>query len=458
MDETTTRLAGYVAALEFTQLPAKIVDEARRRVLDTLGCAVAGLNGEPCRVARTLASRAEVAGGARLLGSGRRVLPELAAFANAAAARYLDGNDCYPGGGGHPSDAIPALLAVAEVTGADGCAFLAAVVAAYEVHYALLQALQVRERGIDHVFYTGLASAVGAAKLLGLPASGIARALSLAVVSDLPLEATRRGEISMWKGCAAANAARNGVFAALLAAEGMTAPAAAIDGRNGLRQLLDGAPLGPLGGEDGAPFRLPEADIKVLLTEYHAQGPVLAALSLRADLGGEPIARVTVHSYRFAVVEATGNPEKLRPRTRETADHSMPWLVAAALVEGRFGDDLLTPEHFADERILQMAQLVAIVEDPAFTRAFPDAFPCRVEITTASGRTLSHTLRNPLGHHDAPLSDAALEAKFRDLAGRALPPERVEAALAALRRLDQLDTLDPLLDALIAAPDGAGTH
>src|SRR5262249_17321857 len=158
-----------------------------------------------------------------------------AAFANGVMVRYLDGNDIFNlGGGGHPSDAIPALIAAAEESGANGRALLGAIVLTYEVHYYLRSAVSVREHGMDTPIYTAAASAVGAARLLGLKRDQIAEALSLAIVPNLALAATRYGTLGEWKGCAGGNGARNGMFAALLAARGMTGPEKPIEGKHGL--------------------------------------------------------------------------------------------------------------------------------------------------------------------------------------------------------------------------------
>src|SRR5215469_15259797 len=156
-DATVRRIADYVLGLRFADLPAEAVHACKRRIADTLGCAVAAFDAEPCRIARTLALRADAADGARVLGTARRALPELAAFANAAMARYLDGNDCFPGGGGHPSGVIAPALAAAEVANAGGCDAIAAIVAGYEVHRALHDSLQVMRKGLDHAFYPAVA-------------------------------------------------------------------------------------------------------------------------------------------------------------------------------------------------------------------------------------------------------------------------------------------------------------
>src|SRR5262249_49459051 len=167
-DATVRRIADYASGLSFAALPADAIHACKRRIVDTLGCAVAAFDAEPCRIARALALRSEAADGARVLGTARRALPELAAFANAAMGRYLDGNDCFPGGGGHPSGVIAPVLAAAQLAGVDGAAAIAAIVVGYEVHRALHESLRVMTKGFDHAFYPAVAAAAAAAKVLRL--------------------------------------------------------------------------------------------------------------------------------------------------------------------------------------------------------------------------------------------------------------------------------------------------
>jgi 2-methylcitrate dehydratase len=253
MDATTGRIASYATTLIYADLPADVVHECKRRIVDTVGCALGAFDEPPSRIARAVAERASVSRGARVLGTGQRALPELAAFANGVMARYLDGNDVFPGGGGHPSDVISAVLAAADLADAGGPAVITGIVLGYEIHGALFRAACMRDHGLDHVFYTAVGSAVGAAKVLGLDRDRIAQALALAVTPNIALHATRRGELSMWKGAAAGNAARNGVFAALLAAAGMTGPDKPIDGSDGVRELLGTFEFGEFGQRPSVP-------------------------------------------------------------------------------------------------------------------------------------------------------------------------------------------------------------
>ncbi len=447
MDATTSRIADYAATLAYADLPSDVVHECKRRLVDTVGCALGAFDEPPSRIARALAERASVPGGARVLGTGQRALPELAAFANGVMARYLDGNDVFPGGGGHPSDVISAVLAAADVAGADGPAVITGIVLGYEIYGTLFRAACMRDHGLDHVFYTAVGSAVGAAKVLGLDRDRIAQAVALGVTPNLALHATRRGELSMWKGAAAGNAARNGVFAALLAAAGMTGPEKPIDGSDGVRELLGTFELGEFGG-DGRPFQLPRADFKYFLSEFHSQSPITAAIELRQQIAADDIESVIVHTYHFTWSEIGSGPEKWHPTTRESADHSLPYILAAVLIDGRFSDDIFSEARIRDARVHEMASRIAIKEDKDYSRQFPAKIPCRIEIRTKSGKELTAQVDYPRGHTSNPMTDKEVWAKFRMLAGRKLPKAQVEQALEIMWAFDTAKGLDPLFESV----------
>ena len=444
-DATVRAIAQYALGVSFADLPAEAVHACRRRIADTLACGIAAYDAEPSRIARALALRADVGGGARVLGTARRALPELAAFANAAMARYLDGNDCFPGGGGHPSGVIAPVLAAAQVAGADGRAAIAAIVVGYEVHRALHESLRVMTHGVDHALYPAVAAATAAAKVLRLDPARMINAIALATVANLPLGVTRRGRLSMWKGVAEANAVRNGLFAALLAQAGMTGPEQPFDGALGLRDLLGPVDVTRLGR---APLAILAADMKFFVTEYHSQGPLAAALSLADGLDLDTIAAIRIHTYEFAHREIGSGAEKWRPTTRETADHSLPYVVAGTLVDGGFSDAVFAPARLSDPRILALIDKITVAEDPDFTKTFPAKFPCRVAIELRDGTTRSAARDVPHGHHDDPLTDDEVEAKFTALAGRRLAPARAAHAWDVIRTLERAARLDDLFDAL----------
>src|SRR6476646_2470056 len=280
------RLARYCHSLTFKDLPETVVHEVKRRVLDSIGCALGAWNAPPCRFARQLAQRVTIARGATLWGTGHKTLPELATFANGGLVRYFDFNDTYlakePA---HPSDNIPAVLAVAESMGASGKRVIQAIALAYEVQCRLCDAAALRPRGWDHVTYGPFSSALAAANIMKLSETKTRHAVNLAGVANVALRQTRVGDLSMWKACAFSNAARNGVFAAMLAQRGMTGPAPIFEGEKGFMKLVSG-PLelsqlagerehrSAAGGQHTPAFKILDTYIKHYPVEYHAQTAV----------------------------------------------------------------------------------------------------------------------------------------------------------------------------------------
>src|SRR5271157_2158955 len=282
----TDRLADFALDTRFEDLPAEVVKEAKRRLLDSLACAIGALDEPAPQIARRLASRIQGDPSATLIGGGQSA-PDWAAFANGVHIRYLDCNDTYlslePA---HPSDNWAAVMAAGELAGADGKAWIAAAAIAYEVQCRLCDAASIRARGWDHTTYGSISSTLAAARLLGLSHEQTVHALGIAGTTGTALRLTRAGELSMWKGCAFAFASRNGLFAALLAADGMTGPAPLFEGEMGFFQQVSGSfSLAKLGGPSDADWMLPKTSIKFVPAEYHSQSAIAAAYDLRRQIG-----------------------------------------------------------------------------------------------------------------------------------------------------------------------------
>ena len=292
MDRITDYISSYATELKFDHIPAEVVWQAKRMMVDTIGCAMGGFHSEPSRIARELAADVSSRRPATILVTGESTTPDLAAFANGVMIRYLDFNDAYTSKEVcHPSDTIAAILSPAEVAHADGKAVLTTTVLAYEVFCRLCDAVSVRSRGFDHVTLGVIASGVGAAKVMGLSKEQTVQTLNLCVAPNAAMFQTRIGEVSMWKGCAFGNASRNAVFAALLAERGLTGPSLIFEGPGGFFNTVTGGPftLEPFGGGQSAgqgetPFKIMEAGIKRFPLGYYSQTVVQAALEVRDSL------------------------------------------------------------------------------------------------------------------------------------------------------------------------------
>jgi 2-methylcitrate dehydratase len=441
------RLADYGARLQFDDLPAAVIHEVKRRVIDSLATASGAMDADAYHIARRCALRTESKPGASVLGGGRAAI-EWATFVNGLLIRYLDYNDTYlslePA---HPSDNLAPVLAVGESAEASGREVITAAVLAYEIQCRLCDAASLRKHGWDHVFYGALSSAAAACKLMKVNPTVTTHALGLAGVANTALRQTRAGELSMWKGCAFANAARNGVFAALLAAEGMTGPAPIFEGELGIQKLLTGPfTLGPLGGEEGRPFMILGTYIKFWSAEYHSQSAIDAALQLRPDVGDvRNVASLDIHTFDAAVDIIGKDPEKWRPKTRETADHSLPYCTAVALADGDVTLAQFEPTRFTDPALLDLVAKIKIHRDAGLSARYPNGIPNRLTVMMKDGRRLAREVEFPRGHAHNPMTDAEVEHKFRTLVEPRFGKERASRVLDLCWKLEDLQSVGELI-------------
>lgn len=447
------RLASFALQLRYEDLPAKVVHEVKRRILDSLACAVGAFQAEPCRIARRVAQASGRASGSTVLGTRQKTSADLAAFANGAMVRYLDYNDTYLSKEPcHPSDNIPAALACAEAAGANGRQLIAAIVVSYEVVSRLCDAACLRRRGWDHVTYGPFSSALAAAKLFGLNMAQTQEAVALAGVANVALRQTRVGELSDWKGLAFANAARNGVFAAMLAKEGLKGPSEIFEGRLGFWNQVSGSFRLEL-PRPGGPYKILESSIKFFPAEYHAQSAVEAALKLKSRISDPAsIRRITIDSFEASVSIIGGEKEKWHPTSRETADHSLPYMTAAALLDGELTLRQFTESKLRDRSLARLVQKVRVRENKAFTRAYPELIPNRVTVVLGSGKKISETVSAPRGHAQNPMTDGEVLAKFQELAQGSLAPEQMERTADLVWGLEKLKEPGKILEALVVNP------
>jgi 2-methylcitrate dehydratase len=451
MDSLTEKLCTFTTGVTFEKVPTAAVHEAKRRLLDAYACSLGAWDATPPRIARQLAGEVTTSGGsATIWGTRHRTTPDLAAFANGVMTRYLDYNDTYlslePA---HPSDNIPALVAVAQSCGAHGRDLIAAIIVAYEIQCRFCDAASIRARGWDHVVYGAASVAAAAAKLWGLKGERLAHAIALGANPNVAMRQVRVGQLSHWKGCSFANAARNGVFAADLARRGMTGPADIFSGGMGFFKQVSG-PMDPVfwDGKSGEPMIL-GTYIKFWPAEYHSQSSIDAALQLRPKVGDwTRIAKIDIDSFDAAVDIIGSEPEKWHPTSRETADHSMPYCTAAALVDGDVTLATFAEKRIADAKLHDLIQKVSIHRDAELTAGYPDGIPNRVRVTMADGAKHELLVKYPRGHAKNPMTDEEVVSKFRKLAEGKLTAHRQDEVVAAIMALDKADKVDKLLEAL----------
>ncbi len=446
------RLARYATELRYEQLPPETVHEVKRRWIDSIACAFGAWRDETAELVRRVATQVSSPYGATIIGTRHKASPDWAAFANGLLIRYLDYNDTYlskePA---HPSDNLAAVLAAAEAERADGKAAILATVIAYEIQCRLCDAASLRARGWDHVNYGLFSASAAASRLMGLSAEATKHAMSIAGVSGLAMRQTRVGELSMWKGCAFANAARHATFASWLAKHGMTGPSEIFEGKMGfMKQVAGEFTLGALGGEEGHGFMINQTYIKYFPVEYHAQSAVWAALALREQIGGDisQIEAVEIDTFEACYSIIGSEPEKWTPRSRETADHSLPYIVGVALVDGKVDLESFEESRYTDPNLLAFLKKITVRHDPSMDARYPEGIPNRITLRLKDGRTLTEENTFPRGHARNPMSDEEVEAKFRRLTAWALSPARQDEVLRFLWNLESQPGIAPLMELL----------
>ncbi|MGH7770813.1 MAG: MmgE/PrpD family protein [Candidatus Binatia bacterium] len=451
MDNMTHLIAEYASSLSFEELPGEVVHGATQRMVDSLACAIAAYECEPAQIGRRLARGAvpERYPG-RILGFPERSTAEDAAFVNTAMVRNLDFNDQYPGG--HPSDCLGAFLAIAESAGADGRRLLSSMVVAYELFVRFNDATGLRVKGWDQGFVIGVCTAAGVGNLMRLSPEIIGQAVAITAVANVPMRNTRAGELSLWKGAATAFATRNGLFATLLAAEGMTGPDRPFEGKHGLWDLITGPfKLAPLGGRGGA-FRTPEVQLKYWPVEYNAQLVVWAALELRSKVDWRDLAEIDIGTYAFAYSEIGSEPEKWDPKTRETADHSLPYIFARTLVDGTINAASFEEASCRDPSLRPLMAKIRVRKDEGVEALYPGTVSIRVEAMTKDGKRYSIEARDPLGHNKNPMQDKDIREKFLGVARPVLGLNRASAALECWWDLEHVSNLSDALSLLELKP------
>ncbi|HET9418887.1 MAG TPA: MmgE/PrpD family protein, partial [Chthoniobacterales bacterium] len=447
---TTTlaqQLADYASSLRFEDLSAEVVREVKRRMIDSVGCALGAWDEEPCRIARDVASGFSAKNGSTIIGTSHTSPPDWAAFANGCCIRYFDYNDTYlskePA---HPSDNFSAALAIAESVGASGRELITAVALAYEVQCRLCDAASIRARGWDHVTYGAFSTALASTRLMLLDPARTRHAVNIAGVACAAMRQARVGELSHWKGVAFANTARHGVYSALLARAGMTGPAPIFEGQMGFEKQL-GVSLGSIGENFAVPWvpskfgpasMILNTSIKYWPAEYHSQSAIEAALFLRKQIvdpaagavsAKEALAQiesVLIESHDAAVDIIGSEPEKWKPETRETADHSLPYITAVALIDGEVTERQFQPARFTDPKIWKFLESVRVERNAELSGMYPDAVANILHVNLADGRRLTKRVDYPLGHAKNPLKDSEVEGKFYSMVTPKLGKDRAQ--------------------------------
>ena len=352
--------------------------------------------------------------------TGQKTTPEMAVFANGVMIRYLDFNDGFISrGGGHPSDSLASLLTPAEIYGRSGRDLLVALVIAYEIYTKFTDVIEMRELGLDQSTILGLAAVIAAGRLMGLNKEQLTNAIGITVGGNTALNQGRVGTLSNWKAYACAEACRKATFSAQLAQAGMTGPREVFEGRDGFFNVINKKPfeLAQFGGKN-APFGM-------------------EARSFCSDT--TQIAEINVHISGNAIHVMADSPDKWRPQTHETADHSMPYSVGVVLMYGTINANYYEDPYLHDSNLLDLVAKVKAVPSEEAARRHQEINLCELELVLKSGERKKTRVEYHRGHWKNPMTADELSEKFRGLASRHLATESVERLLTQLWQVEELE-------------------
>ncbi len=453
VDDVQAALVALADGFSFDDLSCADVERCVLHVIDTFGSFVSGYFSEAGEAARAAGRAMAAPDGASILGTSLRALPDIAAFVNATISREAEQNDVYfppIGGGNHPSDVLLPLFNTAEHAAAGGRELIGAIVVAYQIFLHLAD--RARIAGFDQSTIAGIAVAAGAGKLMRLTREQLAEAISMATVANNAINQTRRDTLTMWKAAAAGQAGRAGVFAAMLAKAGMKGPSLPFTGQLGWSKIIAKTDIEThtLDPRQGHRLRLYDVMIKPRAACASAISSILAAEKAHAGIAHtRDIRRVLVETYESARIFIGADPIHWNPTTRESADHSIPYVVAAALVDGTAGVEQFMPGRLFDPTIREVLAKVEVVSNDAYTAAYtqyPPQHHARVTVTLADGSSVVGEAGGAKGDMANSATREIVVAKFLELAAP-LGRERSEVALELLSGIAELRSMAPIAPA-----------
>ena len=433
------KLARFVNSRKFSDLSEDAVRELKIRLLDSLGCAIGALKGEPIIMIK---EQLEDFGGNPLtsLIGGEKNAPDRAAFYNSALVRYLDFNDSYLAKNEtcHPSDNIGSVLAAAEYADRDGKDFLTALAIAYQVQCRLSDVAPVRDKGYDHTVQGAYGAAAGAAYALGLDVTKTANAIAIAATAYNALRVTRTGNLSHWKGLAFPSTGWTSTHSAFLAMRGITGPEEVFEGNKGFKETISGDFEMDWEKEDLE--RVTKTIIKKFNAEIHSQATLegLQDLIETEDFFPSDIESIVLNTFDVAYNIIGGGEEggKKNIRTKEEADHSLPYMMAAVLLDGK-----VLPAQYMEERILrndiqELLQKVQVNEKKEYSDRFPFEMANDITIRMKDGREFKVEKTDYEGFTSRPASWDFIISKFRNLSEEFISEELQDEIISTVQNLE----------------------
>ena len=451
----TARMSRWAAGLQYSNLSQDAVYQAKRFLLDSLGCALGGYQQHDVKIALQVLDEVAGPGAATVIGTGKRIDPVSASLANALMIRCMDYNDIYwKQDPSHPSDIFPAAIACCERVSSGGKELIVGLVLGHEFEMRFCEAAfpGIRERGWHHATLTAFVSPIVAGRALHLPWEKIQHAIGISASRHCTLGAVTAGKLTMMKNTVDPMATQSGVFAALLAEKDYSGPEHVVDGKEGLTHVFGPDwKLNLLTDGLGDSWRITQCGMKAFPTEALTHTPISAVLDLvkTNDLRPEQVEKIQIRSLARAA-DILSDPSKYDPHTKETADHSLPYVIAAALVERQVTPVQFTMEKIMDPKIRAQLQKIEVVADPEIEKVFPALQRVVVNIQTTDGRSFSKQLDYPKGDPRNPLTDQEVEEKFAALADGVLSEDaqkRVKDAVWNLERVRSVSELMALMEA-----------
>lgn len=435
-------LATFVIRARYEDLSEEARHQAKIRVLDALGCAIGALDGEPIEAIRGEIEDFGGNGRCTLIGGGR-TSPDRAAFFNSALVRYLDFNDGYLAKGEtcHPTDNLGAVLAACEYANRSGKDLLTALTVAYQVQCRLSDVAPVRAKGFDHTTQGSFAVAAGVAKALGLDQNQTANAIAISGTAFNALRVTRTGALSNWKGLAYPNTAFGVTHATFLAMRGITGPREVFEGNKGFMDAISGH--FELDWSKENLERITRTIVKKFNAELHSQSTIEGVLELKGEhrFSGTDIQKIEIQIFDVAynIIGGGEEGEKVTVRTKEEADHSLPYIVAAAILDNQVMPSQYLPERIARQDIQTLLRKVTVYPSDELSRRFPTEMPCRIRITLNDGQVIVKEKRDYEGFVTHPMQWETIVKKFEQLSQARIPlplQQGIEEAVAHLENIE----------------------
>ncbi len=448
-------MAEFAVNLRYDDIPQEAIHEAKRFLLDSMGCALAAVHNDDMQAMYRFIEKLGGTPEATVIGTGHKTNAPNAALMNCLLTRALDYNDIYwAQDPSHPSDIIGAALATAEANGKNGREALVAIVIAYELEMRWCHAAVpgIREVGWHHASLTQFVSPLVAGRMYDLDVDQLVAAVGISGSSHFTLGGVVAGHLTNMKNTADPLAAQAGVFAALMAREGYTGPVEVIEGKEGLIEVLNNVEwhtdelLKCLGHE----FLITRCSYKAFPTEALTHQPITATLKTRQEHALTPsdVAEVVVETTTRGA-DILSDSSKYKPKTKETADHSLPYVIAVALADGSVLPRSFEEERLKDPVIWDILGKIRVVADPEIDALFPRIKRARVTITTTSGE--KHTAQTDVakGAPEDPLTDEEIVAKFRANAAGVLSCAQQDRVIEATWHFEDISHVGEYMEKLV---------